>query len=495
METGKPSAGWITTGLLLGLILSSLEQTIVATAMPSVMKELGGLSHYSWVFSVYMLASTTSMPIYGKLADLFGRRAMFVTGMLLFLTGSACCGFAGTMTELIVFRGIQGLGAGALMPIAFTIIADIYPPEKIGKFQGLFGTVFAVSSILGPALGGAIAEHADWGWIFWLNLPLGIPSLVIVFLTLRESKRREKRSIDWLGAITLSGTIVSLLLALEPEGTRGLFGVSAVLLLLFLWVETKAKDPIVPLQLFRIRAIAFGNIAGFFVSAGLFSSIAYIPLFFQGVIGVSPSVAGYILTPLMLSTVITSNIGGRLMSKASYRAILVPSLVLMAAGLFGLSQMTVEAGKWKIILSLIVTGLGMGAIYPVLGTAAARAVDAGSRGAATASSQFFRSIGGTIGVSVLGSLLLHRMTSGATKLGAITGALSAEQLHRMTDPKLLLDTEARASLPPEVVTGLQHVFTDALSSVFTAGLIFVGIALLASVMLGNTRLVQASVKG
>jgi EmrB/QacA subfamily drug resistance transporter len=237
----KPKTGLITTGLLMGLILSSLDQTIVSTAMPTAVKELGGFSLYSWVFAVYMLASTTTMPIYGKLADLFGRRKMYLTGLFLFLTGSALCGLAGNMTELIVFRGIQGLGAGALMPIAFAIVGDIYPPEKLGKFQGLFGAVFAISSILGPALGGFIAEHWSWGWIFFMNLPIGIPAFLIMAAALKENKSTEQRSIDWFGAIALSGAIVSILLALvlggddQGAGTHkpqivGLLSIGALLL-------------------------------------------------------------------------------------------------------------------------------------------------------------------------------------------------------------------------------------------------------------------------
>ncbi|MED4583402.1 MDR family MFS transporter [Brevibacillus choshinensis] len=412
----------ITTGLLLGLILSSIDQTIVSTAMPSVSNELGGISLYSWVFAIYMLASTTSMPIYGKTADLFGRKKMYLIGLFFFLAGSALCGFAQTMTELIVYRGIQGLGAGALMPIAFTILADIYPPEKIGKFQGMFSAVFAVSSVLGPAIGGTIVEQWHWGWIFFINLPIGIPAFFLLAFSLKEKKGHEKRSIDWMGAVTLSGAVISLLLAMVLIGngqeggvpsewqsprTIGLLSASTILLALFLWLETKAKEPIIPLHLFKLPVIAFGNISGFFVSAALFSAIAYIPLFVQGGIGLSPSQAGYLLSPLMLATVVTSSIGGRLMSKVSYRTILLPSLAVMASGFFLLQLIDMDTPTSVIVLDLIVIGLGMGAVYPTLGTAAVRSVDPVNRGVASSSSQFFRSIGGTIGVSVLGSLLSH----------------------------------------------------------------------------------------
>jgi EmrB/QacA subfamily drug resistance transporter len=505
MGEEKPAIGLITTGLLLGLILSSLDQTIIATAMPTVIKDVGGLSYYSWAFSIYMLASTTTMPLYGKLADLFGRRLMYLIGLFIFLLGSTLCGFAGNMGELIIYRGIQGLGAGALMPVAFTIIGDIFPPERRGKFMGLFGAVFAISSILGPTLGGVIVEYWDWQWIFYINIPIGVPAMFIIAKALKESKSKEKRSIDWFGALTLSGAVVSILLALvlaanhqgggTPWGSKqiiGLFGAGAVLLALFLWIETKVKEPIIPLQLFKIRTIAFSNIAGFFVSAGIFGAITYIPLYVQGVNEVSPSIAGYILTPLMLSTVVTSTLSGRWMSRVSYRMILIPSLALMVIGFILLSQMTVDTTKLQMILYMILTGLGMGAIYPTLGTAAQSSVDMRTRGVATSSNQFFRSMGGTIGVSLLGSLMVQQMTSGLVDLTAQLTAFPADQLQKFTNPQLLLDSEARASLPQEVLLGLQTVFSHALNHVFLVGVFFVSMALVASIIIGKARLVPSS---
>ncbi|TCZ75245.1 DHA2 family efflux MFS transporter permease subunit [Paenibacillus albiflavus] len=464
MSIDKPKIGLISTGLLMGLILASIDQTIVSTAMPTITKELRGISLYSWVFSIYMLTSTASMPIYGKLADLFGRRKMYLLGLFLFLTGSLLCGMAGSISDLIVFRGIQGLGAGALMPIAFTIVGDIYPPETRGKFMGMFGTVFAVSSIVGPALGGYITENLNWGWIFYINLPIGIPAFLIIASALKESISKERKTIDWLGAITFVIAIVAILLALVLGGNDqvseghypldslqiiGLFCCGGVLIVAFLWIEMRAKDPIIPLHLFKIRVIAFGNIAGFFMSAGMFGAIIYIPLFVQNVIGVNPSITGYILTPLMLSVVVSTTIAGRLMNKVSYRMILVPSLTLMAIGCLLLSQMSPDTTKFQIVLYMIITGLGMGSVYPTLGTAAQSAVDLQTRGAATSTSQFFRSIGGTVGVSLLGSLLAQRIASG-------------------------------------------NEMSHSLNSVFLLCLIFVCISLAGCVCMGNGRLVPLS---
>jgi EmrB/QacA subfamily drug resistance transporter len=455
----------ITTALLLGLILSSLDQTILSTAMPTIIQELDGLSMYSWVFTVYMLATTTTMPIYGKMADLFGRRKMYLIGLSLFLIGSMLCGFANNITQLIIFRGIQGLGAGALMPVSMTIVGDLYPPEKRGKFMGLFGAVFAISSIFGPTLGGFIVEYWNWSWIFYINLPFGIPALIIMAKSLKESKSQVKRSIDWFGALTLSGGLIAILLALvlggntQIAGTNyswsslqiiGLFSIGFVLLVLFLWIETKAKEPIIPLHLFRIRVIALGSITGFFMSAGMFGAIVYIPLFVQNVIGISPSTAGYILTPLMLSVVVTSTLGGRLMSKVSFRSILIPSMLLMTIGFILLSQINANTTSWEMVCYMFITGLGMGAIYPVLGTAAQSAVDAEARGVATSSSQFFRSMGGTVGVSILGSFLAQQLALEPTAL------------------------------------------SKSLSDVFFFALIFVCIGLIACLFIGNARLIKKS---
>jgi len=503
--TQHPNVKWITAGLLIGLFLSSLDQTIVSTAMPTVARQLGGLSLYSWVFAAYMLASTATMPIYGKLADLFGRRKMYLIGLSLFTAGSALCAFAGDMPQLIACRALQGLGAGALMPISMTIVADIYPPAVRGKFMGLFSAVFALSSLFGPALGGVMVQRWHWGWIFLINVPLGLLAMACVGFALRESKRKEKRHIDWLGALTLTGSVVVILLALvlggggEGAGSAahyawssapivGLFLAGGAMLGLFLWIETKAREPILPLRLFRIRPVAVGNVVGFFMSAGLFGAIVYIPLFVQGVIGAGSSVAGFTLTPLMLGVIVTSVAGGRLMGRLTYRSILIGSMSVMTIGFVLLCGITVHTDKLEMIVFMIVAGLGMGAVYPTVGTAAQSAVEPADRGVATSSSQFFRSIGGTIGVSVFGSLMARRMASGLPELCGDLGDLSADQIDRLADPQSLLDPVVRHALAPEALEGLRNLFSQALADVFFGSLIFVAIGLVASFWMGSDRL-------
>lgn len=504
MTSDQPNLKLILTGLLLGLLLASLDQTIMSTAMPTIIKDLGGLSLYSWVFSVYMLTSTTSMPIFGKLADLYGRKRIYMIGMALFMAGSALCGLAGNMTELIVFRGIQGIGGGALMPIAMTIIGDIVTPEKRGKMQGLFGGVFALSSIIGPAIGGFIVEHASWNWIFYINLPFGIAAMLIMSASLKESKSAEKRSIDWFGAITLSGSIISLLLALVLGGSGegggavhyawsspqiiGLLAVSAALLALFIRIELRVKEPILPLQLFKNRVITVSYLTGFLMSAAMFGAITYIPLFVQGVIGVKPSMAGYILTPLMLSVFAAAIVGGRLINKVPYRVTIVGSMTIIAIGFGLLSQMDVHTSSTTIMVYMIITGLGMGPLMPTINTAVQGEVGRQLRGVATSSVQFFRSIGGTIGVSVMGALMASRMTEGMSGIGEKLPQVPADQLQQLANPRVLLDPAALTAIPRDVLLELQRVFTAAVDQVFVAGFIIIILGFVTGFFIGNARL-------
>jgi EmrB/QacA subfamily drug resistance transporter len=495
---------WIVTGLMLGLLLSSLDQTIVSTAMPTVIADLHGLSLYSWVFSIYMLTSTAAVPIFGKLADLYGRRLIYLIGMGFFLIGSVLCGFSHNMTELIVFRAIQGVGAGALMPIAMTIIGDIFPPDRRGKMQGIFGAVFGLSSVIGPAIGGIIVDNFAWQWIFYINLPFGIAGALILGSFLKETKSTETKSIDWGGAIVLTGAVVTLLLALvlgggteSATGTHypwgsfqiiGLFTASALLIALFIWIEAKAKEPIIPLYLFKKRAISISSIVGFFMGIGMFGAITYIPLFVQGVIGSSASKAGYILTPLMLSLILSSIIGGRIISKVSYRSIILTSMSIMTIGFLLMSQMDLHTTNSTVVLYMIITGLGMGALMPVLTIAVQSAVPREQRGVATSSSQFFRSIGATLGVSVMGALMTNKMNAGIQDIGITLPNIPKDVLAKFANPQMLLNPEARASMPSELLDGIRGVLSNSITLVFASGVIFLVIGLVSGVFMGRERL-------
>lgn len=503
--SGEPKkVAWIIVGLMLGMLLGALDQTIISTAMPTVIRDLGGIAMYSWVFSIYMLTSTTSMPIFGKLADLYGRKRIYLVGISVFVIGSALCGLATNMTELIIYRGLQGIGAGALMPIAMTIIGDIMPVEKRGKMQGLFGGVMALSSIIGPAIGGFIVEHLNWSWIFYVNLPFGIAAMVIIGSALKESRTNEKRSIDWLGALTLSGAIVSGLLGLvlggDPEAAGslhyawgspqiiGLFSACAILLGLFLWVETKAKEPMIPLHLFKNKVISVTSMIAVLMSVGMFGAITYIPLFVQGVIGVSPSIAGYILTPLLLSVVASAIIGGRMSSKVSYRSLIGTGMVLIGIGFTFMSTMDAGTSKLLIILYMIVAGLGMGLIMPTLNIAVQGEVGATSRGIVTSLVQFFRSIGATVGVSIMGVMMTNRMAEGLSGMGEKFSQIPAEQLGKFANPQVLLDANARAKLPVDILTELQKVFVHGLSGIFLAGSLIVFAGVIITFFLGKARM-------
>jgi EmrB/QacA subfamily drug resistance transporter len=493
----------IVIGLMIGLLLSALDQTIVSTAMPTVINKLHGFNLYSWVFSIYMLTSTAAVPIFGKLADLYGRRSVYLVGMGFFILGSALCGLSHNMVELIIFRGIQGIGAGALMPLAMTIIGDIYPPDQRGKMQGIFGAVFGLSSILGPGAGGFIVDHWSWQWIFYVNLPFGIIAAIILGIALKETRSKEKRSIDWFGALTLTGAIVAILLGLvlagntDQPGTHyawaspqiiGLFCIGAILIGAFLMIEARTKEPIIPLSLFKNRVITVVSIAGFFMGTGMFGAITYIPLFVQGVVGTKASTAGYILTPLMLSLILASIVGGRIISKLTYRTIIMTSLTIMGLGFYLLSTMSVDTTNLTVIFYMIITGLGMGSLMPTFTIAVQSAVGPEMRGVATSSSQFFRSIGGTMGVSIMGAIMASKMASGLSDVSKRLTDIPSETLLKYSNPQSLLSVDTRASMPPEVYKAVREVLANSIDWIFITGVIFVLVGIIAAIFLGKSRL-------
>ncbi len=453
----------VTVGIMVGLFLASIEATVVGTAMPTIISQLGGLSIYSWVFSVYMLTSTSTIPIYGKLSDMYGRRPIYMIGVALFLAGSMLSGLSDSMLELIIFRGLQGLGAGALLPLAFTIIGDIFTIEQRAKMQGLFSGVWGISSLLGPLAGGFLVDNVSWRWIFYVNVPFGLLAAALIWFALQEPKaHRAQRSIDFSGVILLVCGIVAFLLALLEGPTNGwtsllvigLGAVSLVLLAGFLWNETKAREPIIPLALFNQQLFAVGSAHGFLTGMAMFGSISFIPLFAQGVLGVDATTAGIVLAPAMIGWTLSSALGGSLLLRYGYRKIAIASTLIMCTGALAMSRVSIETTRVQLFLFSALLGSGMGAAVTAFLISIQTSVARRQLGAATSTLQFARSIGGTVGVSIFGTVMAAKLIEGLARQGA----------HTAIDPRALLD---RANpVPPEILLPLRGVLADALAAVF-----------------------------
>lgn len=424
-------------GVLIGMLLAALNQTIVATALPRIAGDLGGLSHYSWVFSAYMLAATVTVPIYGRLSDAYGRRPFFVAGILFFMAGSIVGGTADSMTQVILARAIQGLGAGALIPLAMAVIGDLVPPSDRGRWQGLTGAVFGVASVLGPFSGGWIADHADWRWVFFVSLPVGFVALAVVMVTLRIPPHPDRATqIDYSGAALLAAGLSFVLLgtvrlgdaaARDPVDIAALFAAGTALLAVLGWHERRTPDPIVPLSLFRLRTFSAAAATSFTVGIGMFGAIMFVPLFVQGVLGESATNAGLVLTPLMLALVATTVGSGQVISRTGhYRWAIVSGPVLMACGFALLGALDPGSSQVDATVAMIVLGLGLGLLIQNLMLVIQNTVPSRELGAATSAGQFFRTTGGTVGVTVMGAVMTAGLPAGVSLAGAGSGAGGAE---------------------------------------------------------------------
>ena len=418
-STGQPRIRVIFGALMLVILLAALDQTIVATALPTIVGELGGLQHLAWVITAYLLASTVTGPIYGKLGDLYGRKIVLQTAIVIFLVGSALCGIAQGMTELIVFRAVQGLGAGGLMVTTIAVVGDIIPPRDRGKYQGLFGAVFGVSTVIGPLLGGFFVDNLSWRWIFYVNLPLGALALFVIGTVFRSRAEHVRHSIDYLGAATLSGGLTGIVLFTSLGGTTEAWGsaqsvalavVGVALLVVFLFVERRAAEPILPLELFRNRTFAVTSAIGFIIGLSLFGSVTYLPLFLQIVKGKSPTASGLVLTPMMAGLLVTSVVAGRTISRIGrYRPFPIIGTALMTVGMVLLSQLDRQSSILYAAAGMLVVGLGLGMVMQVLVLAVQNAVDFRVMGVATSGSVLFRQIGGSIGLAIFGSIFANSL--------------------------------------------------------------------------------------
>jgi EmrB/QacA subfamily drug resistance transporter len=465
----------VTIALMLGMSLASLDTTIVGTAMPTIVGKLGGFTLYSWVFSVYLLTSTTTVPIYGKLADLFGRKPIFLFGTALFLIGSIASGTSQSMEQLIVFRAIQGLGAGAVLPIVLTIIGDIFVLEERARVQGLFSGVWALSSVVGPALGGLIVDHFSWRWVFYINIPFGLLSAFLLVIFFNEKVERKKLSLDYIGTLTLTGGIVALLFALLQGGTNwawnslpsiGLFALSALLLVLFIYQENRAPEPILPLTLFKNRIIAISSIGGVILGVIMFGITSYVPLFVQGVKGGTATSAGVTLGPLLIAWPISSTLSSKIIIRFGYRftAVMGASFATVGVGMVTLFHM--DTGLPYIVVSMLIIGTGLGFMSTAFVIAVQNAVPWNLRGVATASTQFVRTMGGTVGVAVMGTILNAQMALHFIPIFAHYSDVLARLPKGLAPSNVLLTPDVRSTLPIDVLSQLQTALAQSLFWVY-----------------------------
>ena len=502
MSVSKNKTGLVLAGLLLGILMASMDNTIVATAMGDIVGKLGGLDKFVWVTSAYMVAEMAGMPIFGKLSDMYGRKRFFVFGLIVFMLGSALCGTATSIVQLSIYRAIQGIGGGALVPIAFTIMFDAVPAESRGKLGGLFGAVFGLSSIFGPLLGAYLTEYAAWEWVFYINLPLGLAAFIFIAFFYKESHKHQRQTIDWSGAATLIVGVISLMFALELGGKTyawdswqiiTLFIVFAVLAIAFLMIEVKAKEPIISFGMFRKQIYWSSNVIAVLSGAAFVTASIYIPIFIQGVLGGKANNSGLVLLPMMVGSVITAAGGGAFMTKMKYRTIMIPTLVLLVIGIFLLSTLDGGTSLWTVRAYMVLVGLGIGASFSVLSNAAMFSVPARDRGTASSTLNFLRSLGMTLGITVFGILQSHmfsaKMKEGFAKLGqgGNSGGTVPPNLD-LKDPHLLLSPEFRKTIPTQVLDTITHAMSLSIVHIFAWAIIPAVLALIASFFMGKDKL-------
>jgi EmrB/QacA subfamily drug resistance transporter len=459
--------------LMLGMLLAALDQTIVATALPTIAGDLHGLNHLSWVVTAYILTATISTPLWGKLGDLYGRKKLFQAAIVIFLIGSALSGLSQNMGQLIGFRALQGVGAGGLMVGAQAIIGDIVSPRQRGRYMGYFGAVFGLSSVIGPLAGGFITQHLSWRWVFYINLPIGAVALAAIAVVLHLPRHRTHHAIDYLGTALLGAAVTVVILLTTWGGTTYAWGsatiislavAAVVLVALFLWAELRAAEPVIPLGLFRISVFSVSNAIGFIVGFVMFGAIIYIPLYLQTVHAATPTSSGLQLLPLVCGMLVTFTVSGRLVTKwGRYKIFPVIGTALMSVGLFLFSLLAPSTPLWVSSIYMVVLGLGIGCVMQVLVVAVQNAVPRSQLGTATSSSTFFRSIGGSFGVAVFGAIFNNRLAANLPRY-LPPSALRAVHGSNISASPAQLD-----ALPPAIHHGYVLAFSDSLHAVFLIG--------------------------
>ncbi|MFD4273925.1 MDR family MFS transporter [Streptomyces cyaneofuscatus] len=457
--------------LLLGMLLAALDQTIVSTALPTIVSELGGLDHLSWVVTAYLLAATAATPLWGKLGDQYGRKKLFQTAIVIFLIGSALCGMAQNMPQLIGFRALQGLGGGGLMVLSMAIVGDIVTPRERGKYQGLFGAVFGVTSVLGPLLGGFFTETLSWRWVFYINLPIGVVALLVIAAVLHIPVHREKHTIDYLGTFLIASVATCLILVASLGGTTWAWGsvqiialavLAVVLLIAFVAVERRAAEPVLPLKLFRIRTFSLVAVISFIVGFAMFGAMTYLPTFLQVVHGITPTMSGVHMLPMVLGMLLTSTGSGQLVSRTGrWKVFPLAGTALTAAGLLLLHRLSPASSTWEMSLSFFVFGAGLGLVMQVLVLVVQNAVSYRDLGVATSGATFFRSIGASFGVAIFGTVFTNRLT------GQLDSALAGRSLPPGVDAeRLAADPRSIQMLPADLRPSILDAYSTSITDVF-----------------------------
>jgi EmrB/QacA subfamily drug resistance transporter len=499
-SAGRPALIPIFVALALGMFLAALDQTIVSTALPTIVGDLGGLEHLSWVVTSYLVASTASTPLYGKLGDTLGRKPVFQAAIVIFLTGSLLSGAAQSLDELIIFRAVQGIGAGGLMVGAQAIIGDIVPPRERGRYMGFIGSVFAVSSVAGPLLGGFFVDNLSWRWVFYVNLPVGIAALMVVAAKLHLPRHTERNPVDWLGFATLTTAVACLILMTSWGGSQYAWGsptiiglgVAAVALAVGfgLW-ERRVPDPLIPPHLFGSRVFDVANATGFIVGLAMFGALTFLPLYLQVVRGASPTTSGLLLVPLMAGLLTASIMSGRWISNhGRYRLFPIAGTLLLAIGMTLLTQLDIDTSKLVAGAFMVVIGVGIGLVMQVLVLVVQNDAPPGDMGAATSTAQFFRSIGGSVGVAVFGAIFASRLTAGLHTLPAdVADRVGAGGGSVQVSPQQV------DALPPGIRHDFLSLFVHALHGAFTWGAIFAAAAFVLTWFLPEVPLQRQSAMG